>query len=221
MKLSSLNQTSVCVFRLASKIRAQSPSNAHQYHCSPTRHRPNVSSEDRKAENKKVEKQSDQSRAETPLEKKKDTSGTNPSLQAEKNVANTEINKTKFSKGEKSDKRLKGDTCENNQSPDRKDHVSPKVDSSEKKTQSVVQDEDKKKGDYSRVFILLTSLKILWMILTPVCLCATEAAPCTGKVAAGTTNAEEATRLLAERRRQARAQKELEEKKREQEEEQR
>uniref|UniRef100_A0A8D3ALK2 MAP7 domain-containing protein 2-like n=1 Tax=Scophthalmus maximus TaxID=52904 RepID=A0A8D3ALK2_SCOMX len=179
--------------KLASKIRAQSPSNAHQYHCSPTRHRPNVSSEDRKAENKKVEKQSDQSRAETPLEKKKDTSGTNPSLQAEKNVANTEINKTKFSKGEKSDKRLKGDTCENNQSPDRKDHVSPKVDSSEKKTQSVVQDEDKKK----------------------------EAAPCTGKVAAGTTNAEEATRLLAERRRQARAQKELEEKKREQEEEQR
>ncbi|XP_035481657.2 MAP7 domain-containing protein 2a isoform X3 [Scophthalmus maximus] len=179
--------------KLASKIRAPSPSNAHQYHCSPTRHRPNVSSEDRKAENKKVEKQSDQSRAETPLEKKKDTSGTNPSLQAEKNVANTEINKTKFSKGEKSDKRLKGDTCENNQSPDRKDHVSPKVDSSEKKTQSVVQDEDKKK----------------------------EAAPCTGKVAAGTTNAEEATRLLAERRRQARAQKELEEKKREQEEEQR
>lgn len=49
----------------------------------------------------------------------------------------------------------------------------------------------------------------------------TESAPCTGKVAAGTTNAEEATRLLAERRRQARAQKELEEKKREQEAEER
>lgn len=43
----------------------------------------------------------------------------------------------------------------------------------------------------------------------------------TGKVAAGTTNAEEATRLLAERRRQARAQKELEEQKREQEEQSR
>lgn len=40
----------------------------------------------------------------------------------------------------------------------------------------------------------------------------------TGKVAAGTTNAEEATRLLAERRRRARAQKELEEKKQEEEE---
>uniref|UniRef100_A0A096MDI2 MAP7 domain-containing protein 2-like n=1 Tax=Poecilia formosa TaxID=48698 RepID=A0A096MDI2_POEFO len=41
----------------------------------------------------------------------------------------------------------------------------------------------------------------------------------TGKVGAGTTNAEEATRLLAERRRQARAQKELEEKKQENEQE--
>lgn len=43
----------------------------------------------------------------------------------------------------------------------------------------------------------------------------------TGKVGAGTTNAEEATRLLAERRRQARAQKELEEKKQEKEQEER
>ncbi|XP_077403546.1 MAP7 domain-containing protein 2a isoform X2 [Vanacampus margaritifer] len=45
-----------------------------------------------------------------------------------------------------------------------------------------------------------------------------ESSPCTvtGKAAAGITNAEEASRLLAERRRQARAQKELENKKREQ-----
>lgn len=49
-----------------------------------------------------------------------------------------------------------------------------------------------------------------------------EPAPGTGKAAAGMTNAEEATRLLTERRRQARAQKELEEeKKRELEEEKR
>lgn len=48
-----------------------------------------------------------------------------------------------------------------------------------------------------------------------------ELAPCTVKPGAGTTNAEEATRLLTERRRQARAQKELEEKKRELEEERR
>lgn len=51
----------------------------------------------------------------------------------------------------------------------------------------------------------------------------TESEPCTSaaKMAAGTTNAEEATRVLAERRRQARAQKELEDEKRKQEEEER
>nr|XP_019940943.1 PREDICTED: MAP7 domain-containing protein 2-like isoform X3 [Paralichthys olivaceus] len=188
------NQTSLSVCRLASKIRAQSPSNAHQYHCSPTRHRPNVSSDDRKAENKKLEKQGERSKAETALKKNTDTNGSNPFLQAEKTVANTEITKTRSSKAETSDKLLRGDTPERIQSPDRKDHLSPKVDSPEKKTlQSNVQDGDKKK----------------------------EAASCMGKLAAGTTNAEEATRLLAERRRQARAQKELEEKKREQEEEER
>ncbi|KAG7515249.1 MAP7 domain-containing protein 2-like isoform X1 [Solea senegalensis] len=48
-----------------------------------------------------------------------------------------------------------------------------------------------------------------------------DSAPCAGKMAAGTTSAEEATRLLAERRRQARAQKELEDQKRQQEEEER
>lgn len=41
-----------------------------------------------------------------------------------------------------------------------------------------------------------------------------ETSPGTVKPAAGTTNAEEAMRLLTERRRQARAQKELEEEKR-------
>lgn len=50
-------------------------------------------------------------------------------------------------------------------------------------------------------------------------LCVTESASCTGKVGAGTSDAEEASRLLAERRRLARAQKELEEKKREREKE--
>ncbi|XP_051902714.1 MAP7 domain-containing protein 2a isoform X2 [Hippocampus zosterae] len=50
-----------------------------------------------------------------------------------------------------------------------------------------------------------------------------ESSPCTtaGKAATGITNAEEASRLLAERRRQARAQKELEDKKREQADEER
>lgn len=61
------------------------------------------------------------------------------------------------------------------------------------------------------------------MILTFLCF-PTESAPCAsaGKAAAaGITNAEEATRVLAERRRQARAQKVLEEKRREREEEDR
>ncbi|XP_018546783.1 MAP7 domain-containing protein 2a isoform X3 [Lates calcarifer] len=179
--------------KLASKMRAHSPSNAHQHHNSPTRHRPNTSSDERKADDKK-EIHSEQSKAEAAVKKNSDINSTNPLSQAEKNVVNIEITKTS-SKGELSDKRLKGDTTEKTQSPDRKEHSSPKVNVSEKKTQSNVQDGDKKK----------------------------ESAPCTsaGKVAAGTTNEEEATRLLAERRRQARAQKELEDKKREQEEEER
>ncbi|XP_059207081.1 MAP7 domain-containing protein 2a [Centropristis striata] len=169
--------------KLASKMRSQSPSNSHQYHYSPTRHRSHLSPDGLRAE----DKNSDQSKV---VKRNTDINSTN-----EKNVVNNEIAKSKSSKSETLDKHLKGETSERNQSPVRKEHMSPKVDSSEKKTQSNTQDGDKKK----------------------------EAAPCasTGKVAAGTTNAEEATRLLAERRRQARAQKELEEKKREQDEEER
>ncbi|XP_044077548.1 MAP7 domain-containing protein 2a isoform X2 [Siniperca chuatsi] len=181
--------------KLASKMRAPFPSNAHQYYYSPTRHRPNLSSDERKADNKKVEKHSEQSKDETAVKKNADINSTNPSSQDEKNAVNAEITKSRSSKGETFDKHLKGDTSEKNQSPDRKDHMSPKVDSLEKKTQSNAEDGDKKKES-----ALCTS---------------------TGKVAAGSTNAEEATRLMAERRRQARAQKELEEKKREQEEEER
>ncbi|XP_010793383.1 MAP7 domain-containing protein 2a isoform X4 [Notothenia coriiceps] len=168
--------------KLASKMRAQSPCNAHQYHCSPTRHRQNRSPDDRKAEDKKVEKHNGQSSA---VDKNTDNNSTIPSSQDEKNVVNVGITKSRSPKGEPSDMHLKSDN----------NHTSPKVDSSEKKTHSNAQDGDKKK----------------------------DSAPCasTGKVAAGTTNAEEATKLLAERRRQARAQKELDEKKREQEEEER
>ncbi|XP_069569413.1 MAP7 domain-containing protein 2a isoform X1 [Brachyistius frenatus] len=181
--------------KLASKMRAQSPSNAHQYHYSPTRHRPNLTNDDWKADDKRVEKKCDQSKAEAAVKENADINSLNSSSQAEKNVVNTEITKTKSSKGEHFDKHLKGDTTERNQSPDRKNHAAPRIDPSEKKMHSNVQDGEKKK----------------------------ESAPCTssGKVAAGTTNVEEATRLLAERRRQARAQKELVEKKREQEEEER
>ncbi|KAK2828586.1 hypothetical protein Q5P01_019620 [Channa striata] len=171
------------------KMRAQSPSNTHQYHYSPTRHRTNPSSDDRKAAEKNVE----QSKPETTMRKNTNYNGTNPTPQAEKILAKAEIHITRSQ--ETFDKRLKGDTSEKNQSPDRKVEMISKVDPSEKKMQTTVQDGDKKK----------------------------ESAPntSTGKLAAGTTNAEEATRMLAERRRQARAQKELEEKKRELEEEKR
>ncbi|XP_008274495.1 MAP7 domain-containing protein 2a [Stegastes partitus] len=181
--------------KLVSRMRAQSPSSAHQYHYSPTRQRPNLTSDDRKSEEKKPEKNSELSKTETAVKKNPDVSSTNSSSQADKNVVNIDITKSQPSKGEHIDKHLKVEGTERNQSPDRKNQMSPKVDSSEKKVQNNVQDGDKKK----------------------------ESAACTlaGKAAAGTTNAEEATRLLAERRRQARAQKEIEEKKREQEEEER
>lgn len=200
-------------------MRAQSPSNGHQYHYSPTRHRPTLSTDDRKAEDKKVEKPSEQCKTETAVKKNTDINSMNPSSQAEENVV--EITKTKSSKGETFDKRLKGDTSEKNQSPDRKDHMSPKADSSEKKTQNNVQDGEKKKGGLST--FLLAQCSVLAHLddsHTSLSMCLTESAACTSaaKGAAGTTNAEEATRLLAERRRQARAQKELEEKKREEEE---
>ncbi|XP_039888911.1 MAP7 domain-containing protein 2a isoform X1 [Simochromis diagramma] len=168
-----------------SKIRAQSPSNAHQYHYSPTRQRPNPS-DNRKAENDKVGKKGERTKAETAVKKSADINSLISSPPAQKNMASTEITKTKSS-----DKYLKGDTIEKCQSPERGNQLTSKGDPLEMMTQSNFLDGDKKK----------------------------EAAPCTGKVAAGTSNAEEASRLLAERRRQARAQKELEEKKREQQEE--
>ncbi|XP_006800025.1 MAP7 domain-containing protein 2a isoform X3 [Neolamprologus brichardi] len=168
-----------------SKIRAQSPSNAHQYHYSPTRQRPNPS-DNRKAENDKAGKKGERTKAETAVKKSADINSLISSPPAQKNMASTEIAKTKSS-----DKYFKGDAIEKCQSPERGNQLTSKGDPLEKMTQSNFLDGDKKK----------------------------EAAPCTGKVAAGTSNAEEASRLLAERRRQARAQKELEEKKREQQEE--
>ncbi|KAM8742292.1 MAP7 domain-containing protein 2a isoform 4-T4 [Acanthopagrus schlegelii] len=180
--------------KLAGKMRAQSPSNTHQYHCSPTRHRSNLLNDDRKADDKKVAKHGKQSKEETTV-KKNDNNVTNLSSQPEKNVLNNEATKPGSSKVDAINKHLRGDSAERNLSPDRRDNMSPRVESSEKKTQNNAQDGDKKK----------------------------ESEPCTSaaKMAAGTTNAEEATRVLAERRRQARAQKELEDEKRKQEEEER
>ncbi|XP_041864085.1 MAP7 domain-containing protein 2a isoform X2 [Melanotaenia boesemani] len=177
--------------KLVSKIRAQSPSNSHQYHHSPTRQRPNLLSEDRKAEDKKMDKKCEQSKAEPVVKNNPVINSSNSSSQAEKNVLSAEIPKSKFCKGEQFETDLNRNASEKSQSPDRRNQMSSKVDSSEKKMQSNIQSGDKKSAPTMS----------------------------TGKVAAGTTNAEEATRLLAERRRLARAQIELEEKKREKEEE--
>ncbi|KAL6098565.1 map7d2 [Pungitius sinensis] len=123
--------------------------------------------------------------------KSTDVNGSNPTSQDVRNGLGAEIPKSR----ETLEKHLRGDKHEKNQSPDRKNHTSPNGDLCEKKTQSSPQDGDKRKE-------------------SPACASA-------GKAAAGTINAEEATKLLAERRRQARAQKELEDRKRELEEDER
>lgn len=137
---------SVSVCRLAGKMRAQSPSNTHQYHCSPTRHRSNLLNDDRRAEDKKVAKHGEQSKEETTV-RKNDNNVTNLSLQVEKNVLNNEATKPRSSKVDAINKHLRGDSAERNLSPDRRDNMSPRVESSEKKTQNNAQDGDKKKGE--------------------------------------------------------------------------
>lgn len=121
-------------------MRSQSPSNPHQYHYSPTRHCPDVQT----AEDKKVEKHCEESKEETAVKKITKNNCVYPSSPAKKNVVNIEISKSRSPKGETSDKHLKGNTSEKNRSLDKKDHMYPKVDSSEKKMQT----EDKKKGLY-------------------------------------------------------------------------
>lgn len=197
------------------RIRAQSPSNAHQYHYSLTRQRPNPSN-NRKAENDKVGKKGERTKADTAVKKSADINSLISSPPAQKNMASSEIAKTKSS-----DKYLKGDTIEKCQSPERGNQLTSKGDPLEMMTQSNFLDGDKKKGGFYKFLfspplhsVLLHMEESYSMFVYVI-----EAAPCTGKVAAGTSNAEEASRLLAERRRQARAQKELEEKKREQQEE--
>lgn len=83
-------------------------------------------------------------------------------------------------------KNMKADTTEKYHSPERRNQTFQGVDYSGTKSNVSVQEGDKSKAQCTS----------------------------TGKVATGTANAEEATRLLAERRRQARAKKEQEDKKR-------
>ncbi|XP_077962868.1 MAP7 domain-containing protein 2a isoform X4 [Gasterosteus aculeatus] len=178
--------------KLATETRSNSPSNANRYHHSPTRPRPNPPPDDRKPVDKTPERHGEQPKA---ARKNTDLNGSNASSHDLRNGVGAEIPKSRPSQGETLEKHLRSDKHEKHHSPDRKNHMSPNVDLCEKKVQSGPQDGDKKK----------------------------ESAACAsaGRVAAGTINAEEATKLLAERRRQARAQKELEDRKRELEEDER
>jgi len=166
-----------------------------------------------------MEKKCGQSKTEPAVKNNPDINSSNPSSQAEKNMLNVEITKSKSCKGDQFDKSLNRDTSGKGQSPDRRSKGSPKVDASEKKMQSNTQGGDKSKG-FAFFHLTLHSV-LLHLDDSYIFLCLPESAPImsAGKAAAGTTDAEEATRLMAERRRQARAQKELEEKKREKEEE--
>lgn len=94
-----------------------------------------------------MEKHSEQSKEETAVKKNTDNNITNLSSQAEKNVVNTEATKPGSSKVDTINKHLRGDSAERNLSPDRRDNMSPRVESSEKRTQNNAQDGDKKKGE--------------------------------------------------------------------------
>ncbi|XP_068600443.1 MAP7 domain-containing protein 2a [Brachionichthys hirsutus] len=167
--------------KLASKMRTRSPSNTRQCHHSPSRYHSNPSTGDRKAEDKKEGKHREQPKQEVAVRKTPKNNSVDPTSQAEKNMGNVEVPRCKSSKGESHDTHPKAD----DQFPDKKELMPPKVDFSEKKMQSGAKDGEKRNDS-----ALGTS---------------------TVKMASGTANAEEAARVLAERRRQARAQKELEE----------
>lgn len=134
-------------------MRSHSPSNGHQYHSSPTRHRPNPD-DSKKVQDKMVEKHGEESKTETAVKKNCEIDSSGPYLHAEKstekNLVNNEITKNRSTKAESCDKHLRSETPERNDSPDKKDPVSPKVDTLEKKIKSNDQDADKRKGGLYR-----------------------------------------------------------------------
>ncbi|KAM9497846.1 MAP7 domain-containing protein 2-like isoform 1-T1 [Salvelinus alpinus] len=207
--------------KLLPKSRTQSPCTVRQYHPSPIRHRPttpvtNGNKEDGHVEEAKSHNNINDrnvSKPETPVKSMSDIQSPEKSSQAdtpEKKLAKTETPEKRFPKSETPEKRfpktetpgknLKGEISERKDSmTDTSDKKASKIDTPDKKMPKSTSSE-------------LNADK------------STEPSPVTttGKGVAGTTNAEEASRLLAERRRLARVQKELEEKQRcEQEEEER
>lgn len=134
----SVKTSAVCFCRLGSKLRPQSPGNTHY---SPTRYPPKYSTSDREAEEKTVERETKQ------MTEKKSTNN-NIMHQASHAETNVELNKSGSCKGQVFEKHVKGNTAEQNknQSPDRKSHMPPKMDSSEKKMQGNAQNGEPKKG---------------------------------------------------------------------------
>ncbi|XP_056140198.1 MAP7 domain-containing protein 2a [Lampris incognitus] len=162
---------------LTSKMHTQSPSGVRQEHSSPVRHRPNLPSDGhKKVEDKKSDRNCEESTTEVSVKKKSITDSPASASQVEKKTDKDVVpsDKSKAPKTDTIDKSVKNETADKTDSSDKKDTTESSP-------------------------------------LTP-----------TTKPSTGTTNAEEASRMLAERRRQARVQKELEEQKRcEQEEEER
>nr|XP_046172833.1 MAP7 domain-containing protein 2-like isoform X2 [Oncorhynchus gorbuscha] len=187
--------------KLLPKSRTQSPCTVRQYHPSPIRHRPTTPVPDGNKEDGHVEEAKSHnnindrnvSKPETPVKRMSDIQSPEKSSQAdnpEKKLAKTETPEKRFPKTETPGMNLKGEISERKDSmTDTSDRKTSKIDTPEKKMPKSTSSE-------------LNADK------------STEPSPVTttGKGVAGTTNAEEASRLLAERRRLARVQKELEEK---------
>ncbi|KAM6986709.1 MAP7 domain-containing protein 2a [Aplochiton taeniatus] len=199
--------------KLTSKMRAQSPCDVRQLRSSPVRNRTvtKTTDEKKKAESKRVlNGKSEEAKAPNIIdnnlpktemipEKKiahiRTTEISSKDHTSEKNISNTEAPEKTQCKIETQCKSYKGANAERKDSSEKaldKTHTIPNVEAPEKKILKSTSSE-LNAGDKS-----------------------TEPSPLTptGKPGAGTTNAEEASRLLAERRRQARIQKELEEKQR-------
>lgn len=181
------------------------------------------------------------SKPETPVKKMSDIQSPEKSSQAdtaEKKLSNTETPEKRFPKTETPSKNLKGEISEKKDNPDKKspmtetaDRKASKIDTPDRKMPKPACSDlnaDKSTGET----LLFTNLFVCQYLSTPISALSkghlfqctlmsavvfvTEPSPVitTGKGVAGTTNAEEASRLLAERRRLARVQKELEEKQR-------
>ncbi|XP_062309178.1 MAP7 domain-containing protein 2a isoform X3 [Osmerus eperlanus] len=203
--------------KLISKSRGRSPNAVRQYNFSPVRHRPNPADvdQDKKGEDKKnldatrVENKGHHHtdkllvRCESPVKRKADAHSlekSSPAETPERRILNAATPEKRPSKVENvSTIQTKEETLEIKDSPERE---SNKMGTPVKKTPKPTSNEKDKSTDAEKSTDELTSP------VTP-----------TGKAVAGTTNAEEASRLLAERRRQARVQKELEEKQRHEKEE--